>query len=68
MINSKDEDEGQTEWQKENEPGQWLDEMYDKINGLIREYNKVATKEEENLIGAFEMTPKEYEELFNDKK
>ena len=59
-------DNGQTEWEKENDPKRWMSYTFHTISNLIDEYNEVAIKEGTNLISAFSMTHQEYKETFGD--
>ena len=61
-------EEDQTYWEKENDPKRWMSYTYHAISNLVDEYNKVATEQKANLIGAFTMTPAEYKEMFEDAK
>ena len=48
---------------KKNNPMRWFTIQFEKIDGLVSEYNDMAREHETNLIGAFSMTLEEYEEV-----
>ena len=60
MINSKDEDEAQDKWTKENNPVRWIEIMSARIDHYIKEYNELAFTNDLDIIVAFKMTPAEY--------
>jgi hypothetical protein len=55
-------DEGQTQWEKENEPIRWLEYTSEIIDKMMIEYNNVAFEQGEDVIMAFKMTAEEYAE------
>ena len=60
MINSKDEDEAQDKWTKENNPVRWIEIMSARIDHYIKEYNELAFTNDLDIIVAFKMTPAEF--------
>ena len=60
MINSKDEDESQDKWTKENNPVRWIEIMSARIDHYIKEYNELAFTNDLDIIVAFKMTPAEF--------